>query len=91
MYVERVKDLVKNPSKLFLTERAAIDAEYTIQRAKEENIIQEKVLPFEELINKEFGTALESQVAEEKTISAENKKTLYSFIVKDNAEFGSDF
>ena len=90
MYVERVKDLVKNPSKLFLTERAAIDAEYTIQRAKEENIIQEKVLPFEELINKEFGTALESQVAEEKTISAENKKTLYSFIVKDNAEFGSD-
>lgn len=91
MYVERVKDLVKNPSKLFLTERAAIDAEYTIQRAKEENIIQEKVLPFEELINKEFGTALESQVTEEKTISAENKKTLYSFIVKDNAEFGSDF
>lgn len=91
MYVERVKDLVKNPSKLFLTDRAAIDAEYTIQRAKEENIIQEKVLPFEELINKEFGTALESQVAEEKTISAENKKTLYSFIVKDNAEFGSDF
>ena len=91
MYVERVKDLVKNPSKLFLTERAAIDAEYTIQRAKEENIIQEKVLPFEELINKEFGTALESQVAEEKTNSAENKKTLYSFIVKDNAEFGSDF
>ena len=91
MYVERVKDLVKNPSKLFLTERAAIDAEYTIQRAKEENIIQEKVLPFEELINKEFGTTLESQVAEEKTISAENKKTLYSFIVKDNAEFGSDF
>ena len=91
MYVERVKDLVKNPSKLFLTERAAIDAEYTIQRAKEENIIQEKVLPFEELINKEFGTALESQVDEEKTISAENKKTLYSFIVKDNAEFGSDF
>ena len=91
MYVERVKDLVKNPSKLFLTERAAIDAEYTIQRAKEENIIQGKVLPFEELINKEFGTALESQVAEEKTISAENKKTLYSFIVKDNAEFGSDF
>lgn len=91
MYVERVKDLVKNPSKLFLTERAAIDAEYTIQRAKEENIIQEKVLPFEEFINKEFGTALEFQVAEEKTISAENKKTLYSFIVKDNAEFGSDF
>ena len=91
MYVERVKDLVKNPSKLFLTERAAINAEYTIQRAKEENIIQEKVLPFEELINKKFGTALESQVAEEKTISAENKKTLYSFIVKDNAEFGSDF
>ena len=102
MYIERVKDFVKNPVKLFWNEHGAIDADYTIRKAKEDKIIKERELGFEELIQDEFGEvlkALEKEVpsVSEKTESSiekgnpESKEKKYSFIVKDISEFGSDF
>lgn len=102
MYVEKVKDLVKNPVKLFWNEHGAIDADYTIRKAKEDKIIKERELGFEELIQDEFGDVLKAQKQEAPAVSEttestiekgnpESKEKKYSFIVKDTSEFGSDF
>lgn len=102
MYVEKVKDLVKNPVKLFWNEHGAIDADYTIRKAKEDKIIKERELGFEELIQNEFGDVLKAQKQEAPAVSEttestiekgnpESKEKKYSFIVKDTSEFGSDF
>ena len=102
MYVEKVKDLVKNPVKLFWNEHGAIDADYTIRKAKEDKIIKERELGFEELIQNEFGDALKAQKQEAPAVSEttestiekgnpESKEKKYSFFVKDTSEFGSDF
>ena len=102
MYVEKVKDLVKNPVKLFWNEHGAIDADYTIRKVKEDKIIKERELGFEELIQNEFGDALKAQKQEAPAVSEttestiekgnpESKEKKYSFFVKDTSEFGSDF
>ena len=86
LWLERFKDYSAHPEHLFVTGEN-LNPKNTLKMAAEKNIIKEKELDFEQLVQNEFGDALKAQ-KNEKNVQEISK---YSFIVKDNSEYGSDF
>lgn len=86
LWLERFKDYSAHPEHLFVTGEN-LNPKNTLKMAAEKNIIKEKELDFEQLVQNEFGDALKAQ-ENEKNVQEISK---YSFIVKDNSEYGSDF
>lgn len=78
LWLERFKDYAAHPEHVFITEKS-LTPEYTIDFAKQKNIIKEKELGFEELVTDTIEAGLKTEV------NNESKK--YSFFVKDTAEF----
>lgn len=86
LWLERFKDYSAHPEHLFVTGEN-LNPKNTLKMAAEKNIIKEKELDFERLVQNEFGDALKAQ-ENEKNVQEISK---YSFIIKDNSEYGSDF
>lgn len=86
LWLERFKDYSAHPEHLFVTGEN-LNPKNTLKMAAEKNIIKEKELDFERLVQNEFGDALKAQ-KNEKNVQEISK---YSFIIKDNSEYGSDF
>lgn len=86
LWLERFKDYSTHPEHLFVTGEN-LNPKNTLKMAAEKNIIREKELDFERLVQNEFGDALNAQ-ENEKNVQEISK---YSFIIKDNSEYGSDF
>lgn len=86
LWLERFKDYSAHPEHLFVTGEN-LNPKNTLKMAAEKNIIKEKELDFERLAQNEFGDALKAQ-ENEKNVQEISK---YSFIIKDNSEYGSDF
>ena len=86
LWLERFKDYSAHPEHLFVTGEN-LNPKNTLKMAAEKNIIKEKELDFEQVVQNEFGDALKAQ-ENEKNVKEISK---YSFIVKDNSEYGSDF
>ena len=78
LWLERFKDYVAHPEHVFITGKS-LSPDYTIDFAKQKNIIKEKELGFEELVNDTFEAGLNTET------NNETKK--YNFFVKDTAEF----
>ena len=86
LWLERFKDYSAHPEHLFVTGEN-LNPKNTLKMAAEKNIIKEKELDFERLVQNEFEDALKAQ-ENEKNVQEISK---YSFIIKDNSEYGSDF
>lgn len=86
LWLERFKDYSAHPEHLFVTGEN-LNPKNTLKMVAEKNIIKEKELDFERLVQNEFGDALKAQ-KNEKNVQEISK---YSFIIKDNSEYGSDF
>lgn len=78
LWLERFKDYVAHPEHVFITGKS-LSPDYTIDFAKQKNIIKEKELGFEELVNKTFKEDLKTET--------NNKSKTFNFFVKDTAEF----
>lgn len=78
LWLERFKDYAAHPEHVFVTGKS-LSPDYTIDFAKQEKIIKEKELGFEELVNDTFEAGLKSET--------NNVSKKYSFFVKDTAEF----
>ncbi len=78
LWLERFKDYAAHPEHVFITGKS-LSPDYTIDFAKQEKIIKEKELGFEELVNDTFEAGLKSET--------NNVSKKYSFFVKDTAEF----
>ena len=78
LWLERFKDYVAHPEHVFITGKS-LSPDYTIDFAKQKNIIKEKELGFEELVNDTFEAGLNTET------NNESKK--FNFFVKDTAEF----
>lgn len=78
LWLERFKDYVAHPEHVFITGKS-LSPDYTIDFAKQNNIIKEKELGFEELVNETFKEDLKTET--------NNKSKSFNFFVKDTAEF----
>lgn len=78
LWLERFKDYVAHPEHVFITGKS-LSPDYTIDFAKQKNIIKEKELGFEELVNETFKEDLKTET--------NNKSKTFNFFVKDTAEF----
>lgn len=78
LWLERFKDYAAHPEHVFITGKS-LSPDYTIDFAKQEKIIKEKELGFEELVNDTFEAGLKSET--------NNVSKKCSFFVKDTAEF----
>lgn len=78
LWLERFKDYLAHPEHVFITGKS-LSPDFTIDFAKQKNIIKEKELEFEELVNDTFEESLKT--------GTNNESKKYSFFVKDTAEF----